>query len=124
MSILKKCHFVNLDNGYRCGCLRCTLRNDDDLCKGCGHNQSFHESEDDNYLQKLLLNEVLSNRNLQLIPLICALNKSNQYMHPVAEQQNFESLDFEHHVNQNIQSNESFQSVHPSIPEQSFSLEN
>ncbi|CAB4401678.1 unnamed protein product [Rhizophagus irregularis] len=108
MSTLKRCNFTNLCNGYRCGCLRCVLQSapgDDDLCKGCGHHQSYHE-DDNNVLQSL--------NNLQKFNevLICALNsKYSQYTVPIipVQQNCFEpqvTLHSDETMHPNTQSND------------------
>jgi hypothetical protein len=118
MSTLKRCHFTNLQNGYRCGCLRFVPKSgpdNDDLCKGCGHYQSYHE-DDDCVLQNL--------NNLQKFNevLMCVLNNNkynqhNQYIAPtIPHQQNFENWP-EPPVN--VQSDET---MHPSIPTQGTQL--
>lgn len=112
MSTLKRCHFTNLDNGHKCGCLRYVQKStpdDDGLCKGCGHHQSFHEDDDD-ILQSL--------DNLQKINEILMFKLNNKYSQyntvPIIPvQQNFENC-FEPQVtvhsdetmHQNTQSND------------------
>ncbi|PKC06801.1 hypothetical protein RhiirA5_419076 [Rhizophagus irregularis] len=91
MSTLKRCHFTDLNHGYKCGCLRCIVisaPDNDGLCKGCGHHQSYHEDDDDilrslNYHQKFneALISILNNKYSQY----------NQYRVPIPVQQNFEN---------------------------------
>ncbi|RGB37028.1 hypothetical protein C1646_757360 [Rhizophagus diaphanus] len=90
MSTLKRCHFTNLNNGFKCGCLRFIPKsapNDDDFCKGCGHHQCHHEDDDDlfqsfNNLQKLYE---------ALIFILNNFSQNNQYRAPIPVQQNFEN---------------------------------
>src|SRR5688500_1574154 len=90
MSTLKRCHFTNLNNEHKCGCLRYVLKStpdDDGFCKGCGHHQSFHEEDDDDGLCKGCRHhqsfhkdddDILQN-NLQKINEVKLNNKHSQY---------------------------------------------
>ncbi|GBB94248.1 hypothetical protein RclHR1_02320003 [Rhizophagus clarus] len=104
MSTLRKCNFTNLDNGYKCGCLRCVLKStpddDNDSCKGCGHHQSFHYEGDKDILQSLnnleKINEALFNA--------LKYSQYNRHMVSVIPGQNY----FEPHD----------ENVHSSVPAQ------
>ena len=67
-----KCNFINLENGLKCGCLR--YRNNPGishhLCEGCGHDQTFHEYNNDHQSPSYLsinseLNNIFKKRKVQ-----------------------------------------------------------
>ena len=78
MSTLGKCQYRNLENGYKCGCLRYAHQSDNnECCKACGHYQNYHEVESLQNHNHVFLHQMLNN------PL----------MHVHNQVQDFESID-------------------------------
>ena len=67
-----KCNYINLQNGLKCGCLRYrNIQNNDLLCEGCEHDQTFHEKDNQNLSKNthyspinLELNNIFKKRKL------------------------------------------------------------